>query len=99
MASSIFEEFRRDGSGRFIAANAIERLLKETPCPWILLSYSSSGRTTDEELNGIIRNSGEVVDAIEIDYRRNVMAAMKWTNEWLREVEKENKEFLFLIRK
>jgi hypothetical protein len=27
------------------------------------------------------------------------MAEMKWTNEWLREAEKQNREFIFLIEK
>jgi hypothetical protein len=31
--------------------------------------------------------------------RENVMAAMKWTNEWLRDAEQANREFLFLIEK
>jgi hypothetical protein len=35
----------------------------------------------------------------EIDYRRNVMAGMRWTNEWINEAETPNKEFLFLIEK
>ena len=33
-----------------------------------------------------------------MDYRKNVMAGMRWTNEWVREAETPNKEFLFLIK-
>jgi adenine-specific DNA-methyltransferase len=32
-------------------------------------------------------------------YRKNVMAGMRWTNEWVNEAEAPNKEFLFLIEK
>ncbi len=99
VATSVFEEFRRNGSGRFIVVEAIERLLQETPCPWILLSYSSGGRATAEELNEVIKNNGDLVDTVEISYKKNVMAAMKWTNEWLREAEQPNREFLFLINR
>ncbi len=99
VATSVFEEFRRNASGRFVVVEAIERLVKKTPCKWILLSYSSGGRATAEEINEVIRDNGELVDVLKIDYKKNVMAAMKWTNDWLPEVEKPNREFLFLIRK
>ncbi len=99
VASSIFEEFRRNDSGRFIAAEAIERLLKETPCPWILLSYSSGGRAAAGELNEVIENCGKLVEIVEVDYKKNVMSSMRWTHQWARELEEPNKEFLFLIRK
>ncbi len=99
VSASVFEEFRRNGSGRFIATEAIEKLVRETPCEWILLSYSSGGRATAEELDKVLRNNGEIVDTVEVDHKKNVMANMRWTNRWLNEIEKPNKEFLFLIRK
>jgi len=36
-----------------------------------------------------------------MDYRKNVMATMAWTNEWLSSGHEDikNKEFLFLIQK
>lgn len=46
----------------------------------------------------VITGNGELVDFSEIDYRKNVMASMKWSNEWAAEDDK-NKEYLFLIRK
>lgn len=99
-AGSVFEEFRRNpGTGRYIAVEAIEKLIKKTRVEWILLSYSSTGRSTAEELNGILNNNGEVVEARKIDYKKNVMANMKWTNEWIKESAENNQEFLFLINK
>ena len=99
IAASLFEEFRRNASGRLIVAEAIERLIRKTPCEWILLSYSSGGRATADELNEAIRRNGELVDALEIDYRKNVMAGMRWTDEWISEAGEPNREFLFLIKK
>ena len=99
VASSVFEEFRRDESGRFIAVAAIERLLGATDAKWIILSYSSGGRATAEELNEVIRNNGKLLEAIKVDYRKNVMAGMQWTNEWVRDAATRNQEFLFLIEK
>ena len=96
----MFEEFRRNpNSGRFIAVEAIERLIQSTNARWIILSYSSGGRATSDELNDMLSSNGTVVDVIELDYKRNVMAGMKWTNEWLRDAESPNREFLFLIDK
>lgn len=100
IASSIFEEFKRNSvSGRFIAVEAIERLIQSIAARWIILSYSSGGRATADELNDILDTNGNVLDVIEIDYRRNVMASMKWTNKWLQDGDSSNREYLFLIDK
>ena len=99
VAASVFEEFRRNANGRFIAVEAIERLLKATQTHWIILSYSSGGRATAGELNEVMRSNGIIRDVVEINYRKNVMSSMKWTNEWLREAEQRNREFLFLIER
>jgi adenine-specific DNA-methyltransferase len=96
---SPFEEFRKSESGRFIAVEAIERLLRETNARHIILSYSSGGRATAEELNEVISSVGRVVEVLEVDYRKNVMAGMRWTNEWVAEAELPNREFMFLIEK
>ena len=99
VSSSLFEEFRRGDTGHFIAVEAIERLLREVRAKHIILSYSSGGRATASELNETISSVGRVVEVLEIDYRKNVMAGMRWTNEWVSEAESPNREFLFLIEK
>lgn len=98
-AGSVFEEFRRNNNGHFIALKAIEKLIKMAKAKWIILSYSSGGRATADELNAVMRNNGKILDIVELDYKKNVMANMKWTNEWLRDAEEKNREFLFLIEK
>jgi adenine-specific DNA-methyltransferase len=99
IAASVFEDFRRSPNGRFIAVEAIRRLLQETRARHILLSYSSGGRATAEELNDVISEVGALIDVAEVDYRRNVMAGMRWTHEWVAAAEAPNREFLFLIEK
>lgn len=100
VACSVFEEFRRDPiTNRFIAVEAIARLIRSTRAPWILLSYSSGGRATAKELTEVLQEHGTVVEVVELDYKRNVMAGMKWTNEWIRGSEDPNREFLFLLEK
>ncbi len=99
VASSEFEEFRKNQTGRFIVVEAIERMLRATRAKHIILSYSSGGRATAEELSEVISASGRILDVVEIDYKKNVMAGMRWTNEWVRDAEQPNKEFLFLIQK
>ncbi len=99
VAASVFEEFRRSQNGRFMAVEAIERLIKSANARWILLSYSSGGRATARELNDAISECGTILDFIEVDYKKNVMAEMKWTNEWIRDSEQSHREFLFLIEK
>ena len=99
LAASVFEEFRRNDDGRFIAVDAIAKLIRETHARWILLSYSSGGRATAEQLNEVMQNNGKLLDVLELDYKRNVMAGMKWTNEWVNGAETPNREFLFLLEK
>ena len=99
IAGSIFEEFRKNESGRFLAVEAIDRLLSSVKANWVILSYSSGGRATATELNDVLSRHGTVLDAVELEYKKNVMAGMKWTNEWLRDAEEGNKEFMFLIEK
>ena len=99
LAASVFEEFRCNPEGRFIAVEAIEKLIKITQARWILLSYSSGGRATTEELNDVMLKNGKILAVVEMNYKRNVMAGMKWTLEWANAAEKPNREFLFLLEK
>lgn len=99
ISASVFEEFRKNGLGRFIVVEAIERLLRETQCRHIILSYSSGGRATAKELNEVIHSAGKLVEVVEVDYKRNVMGGMRWTHEWVRDAEERNREFLFLIER
>lgn len=98
VAASIFEEFRKDDNGNFIAMQAIRKLINETNSRYILLSYSSGGRATKEELYDILNSAGKLIRALEIDYKKNVMGQMRWTNEW---VNSDGKylEYLFLMEK
>jgi adenine-specific DNA-methyltransferase len=99
LAGSRFEEFRRNGTGKFIAVEAIERLLREVRARHVILSYSSGGRATAAELHEVVASVGRVVEVLEVDYRRNVMGGMRWTNAWVAEAESPHREFLFLIEK
>jgi adenine-specific DNA-methyltransferase len=105
-AASVFEEFRRGENGRFLAMDAIDRLIASVNAKYVLLSYSSGGRATAQELAASLERNGRLLETVEIDYKKNVMAEMKWTNEWLRDTgccaggtEKPNREFLFLLEK
>lgn len=99
VSASVFEEYRRNEAGRMIVVEAIERLLRETKARHVILSYSSGGRATAEELNEVIQRSGKLIEVVEVDYKRNVMGGMRWTNQWVRDADQTNREFLFLIEK
>lgn len=94
----IFEEFKRDESNKFIAMRAIERLIANTNARYILLSYSSGGRASKQELQEIISLNGQLLDAREIDYKKNVMSAMRWSYEWVND-DNTHKEYLFLLER
>lgn len=95
-SGSIFEDFRRGESGKYVVVEAIEKLLTNTRAKFILLSYSSGGRATLDELNEIIRSLNCESTVSKIDYRQNVMAQMSWTNDWT-STRGDYKEYLFLI--
>jgi len=94
-----FEDFRRGADGRFVALSAIDRLLRETNAAYIVLSYSSGGRATAQELHEVMAKHGTVVEVLEVAYRRNVMADMRWTHDWVRDSEEPNREFLLVLEK
>ena len=98
VSASVFEEFRKDQSGNFLAMQALKKLIQQTNSKYILLSYSSGGRATKQELNNIINESGKLLNLIEIDYKKNIMANMKWTNEWVNN-NGQHHEYLFLMEK
>jgi adenine-specific DNA-methyltransferase len=99
IAASVFEEYRKDDAGRSVVTGAIERLIRETKARYIIFSYSSGGRATAAELSEVMNGYGTILEIEKIDYRKNIMAALKWTNDWIKDVEESNKEFLFLMEK
>ena len=99
IAASAFEEFRRSALGRFKAVEALEQLIAATPARWTVLSYSSGGRATARELDDVLRRHGKLLDVVALEYKKNVMAGMKWTHEWTRDGGEANREFLFLLEK
>lgn len=99
VSTSVFEDFRKDCTGRYVAVEAIDRLLSLVQTPWIILSYSSGGRATAAEFHDAISKNGRLVKTVSVNHQKHVMASMKWTSEWLNDANSSNKEFLFLIQK
>lgn len=99
VAGSVFEDFRKNSSGRFRAVEAVENLIKRANAKYVMLSYSSGGRATEEDLSKALHSCGTLVDVLEMEYKKNVMSGMRWTHEWARAPENRNVEYLFLIRK
>lgn len=98
VSASVFEEYRKNEDGNFIAMEAIRTLIQKTRARYILLSYSSGGRATKKELETILNETGKVLRILEMDYKKNIMASMSWTNEWLNSND-IHKEYLFLMEK
>lgn len=98
VASSVFEQYKKDEKGNFIALNALEELVKNTKSHYLLLSYSSGGRATAEQLEVIISRFGKLLEVHKIDYKKNVMSTMQSTKKWLNGNE-NHQEYLFLMEK
>jgi adenine-specific DNA-methyltransferase len=95
---SVFEEFRRNEVGDFMAMESLRKLINETKTRYLLLSYSSGGRATKEQLLNIISDSGKLLEIKLVDYKKNVMSNMRSTSEWINSDGKHN-EYLFLMEK
>lgn len=96
---SPFEDFRKNEKGVFIASEAIEKLIKKTHSRYIIFSYSYGGCVPFDELVSIFSANSKIIKIQKIDYRRNVMSYMRWSNEWVQEKEGPHKEYLFLLEK
>ena len=100
VSGSIFEEFRKNDKGQYIVIEAIERLIKNTPAKYVVLSYNNNGRATFNAITDILMNLKKKISIIEMDYRKNVMATItRTTNEWINGTNGKNKEYLFLVQK
>jgi len=101
IAGSAFEEYRKDDNGRYIVISAIKRMIENTRAKYIVLSYNNNGRATFKSILEVLKELNMNCSIFEMDYRKNVMSTMTWTNKWLNEKQDKirNKEFLFLIQK
>ena len=97
-AVSVFEEFRKNEEDKFIALEALHQLIQKTQAKYVLLSYSSGGKATKNELRDMLSEAGKLVKILEIDYTKNVMSNMRWTYEWVNSDGKHH-EYLFLLDK
>ena len=97
--ASEFEEFRKDTQGNYVAVESIRQLIERTDCGWILLSYSSGGRATLDNLIEILKDNGKLRKTIEIDLAKNVMSTMKWTMKYAGNARSKETEYLFLLQK
>ena len=98
VSTSVFEEFRKNGHGQFLAVGSIEKLIHNTQSNYIILSYSTGGRATAKELREVIADCATLVKTLAIDYKKNVMADMKWTHQWSADAN-ANQELLFVLKK
>ncbi len=98
IAASAFEEFRKNANGHYLVIDTLKRLIEKTNAKYIVLSYNNNGRATFDAVLEIIKELKTKCSVFEMDYKKNVMSTMTWTNEWLGN-EIKNKEYLFLIQK
>lgn len=98
VSASPFEEYRTDGEGRHVAMETLRELVARTDARYILLSYSSGGRVTKQELLELLLENGRLLQVMEVNCRKNVMAHMTWTNLWSAD-DGGHQEYLFLIEK
>ncbi len=98
--SNPFEDFRKNPvTQKYVATEAINRLIAQTDSRYIVLSYSSGGKSTAKELDEILNQQGKLKKTLKINYKKNIMAQMKWTNQWLKDNPEPNQEYLFLLEK
>ncbi len=98
LSASVFEDFRTDDAGHLMAVEAIERLVRQINARYILLSFSSGGRVSREELQQMLSENGRLRDVMAVDYAHHNMANMFQTRKWCC-ADKGHQEYLFLLEK
>ena len=81
-AASVFEDFRKNPAGEFLAILAVEELIKKTQAPHILLSYSPGQEEHNEALRRALRRQAKIKKTLRVDYKKNVMTQMTVTGTW-----------------
>lgn len=98
VSASVFEDYHISSDGHHVAMEAIDRLITATPARYVLLSYSSSGRATRNELLEVLHAHGQLRQTLSLDHAHHVMSRMSWTRKWLC-ADEEHKEYLFLLER
>lgn len=98
VSASVFEEYRKSDDGQFLALEALRNLIKQTNARYIMLSYSSDGRVSKKDILDTIQECARLKEIKLIDYKKNVMSNLTWSNEWVSADDKLS-EYLFLIEK
>lgn len=102
VSGSVFEEYKKNSEGQYVVIEAIEKLIENTNAKYIVLSYNNNGRVTFGAILDVLKKLRMKCSILEMDYKKNVMATMSWTNEWLNNTngkDNRNKEYLFLIQR
>jgi len=96
---SIFEDYHKDTSGKFLAQTAIENLIINSNSKYVLFSYNSNSRVPIPNIIDFLIGSKLKFNTYKVDYKKNVMASMSSSKEWLNLEHKENYEILLLVHK
>jgi len=96
---SVFEDYKTDENGKFFAQTAIEDLFANANTRYVLFSYNNNSRVPLENIIRFIQISGWKYTVNKINYKKNVMASMSSTKEWVSSKDEINFEVLILIDK
>jgi len=97
--ASEFEEYRKHpDSDKFLVTESLDRMIRECPTRYVLMSYSTNGRITIEEIKRILHSNGTVIKSLTVDHPTHVMTNMTWTDKWSKD-STSNEEYLFLLEK
>ena len=97
-AASVFEDFRKNSAGEFLAILAVEKLIKKTSARRILLSYSPGREVHNEALRCVLRRQAKIAKTLRVDYQKNVMTQMTVTGTW-QTPQPRHQEILILLEK
>lgn len=96
---SVFEDYKKDSFGKFLAQIAIEEMIEYSSSPYVLFSYNNNSRVPLKNIVDFLELKKYKYNIDRIDYKKNVMAAMVSTNNWANLQGKENYEVLIFVDK
>lgn len=94
---SVFEDYHKNEADIFYAQLAIESLIINSTSKFILLSYSTNSRVPITNILDFLAIHNYSFNVHYVDYKKNVMANMNSSKEWLALHNKTNYEVLIFI--
>ena len=94
---STFEDYRKDENDKFLAQTAIESLFLNSKSKFVLFSYNTNSRVPVPNIIDFLTVNNFHFTLYSFEYRKNIMASMVSSEDWMSLKDKTNQEIMILV--